>query len=425
MSSYKSANRSGEINRTNNKQAQQQQVPQKKMNRKDMDSACYRLSRVPQKYSMTKAVKSENSDSYAVTYYQSNPVDTRTMQEKLEEIESKINDSDMEEDEKFTLLVQRKALNTMIYGENSPESIRAATDFGSFYNSLEKPESALRNLSKAYAASKQVELSEEDAFVLAVELADASLNAKQPSKEKHKQIVVADNAITPFAEREEGTAQILFRKDLCLARIRAYRQKFEEAISYYEKTLSEYASFKEAEKQDDTENKENKENAENTENTEGQESPEPQEPQENQENEEKQEKQEKQNPEEEDEKDRDIVEPNLYVEAASIAERAENYEKANEWYKTAYNMYIDRGYKKAAARIEDKIPREGEFGEEEEEEEARIENEEEDMNENAEEAIYEQPEEEKQEDENKPENEEAAPPADPPADPPAAQPAAE
>ena len=80
MSSYKSANRSGEINRTNNKQAQQQQVPQKKMNRKDMDSACYRLSRVPQKYSMTKAVKSENSDSYAVTYYQSNPVDTRTMQ---------------------------------------------------------------------------------------------------------------------------------------------------------------------------------------------------------------------------------------------------------------------------------------------------------------------------------------------------------
>lgn len=400
--SNKSGNRSGEINRTN-KQAQQQ-APQKKMNRKDMDSACYRLSRVPQKYSMTKAVKSENSDSFAVTYYQSNPVDTRTMQEKLEEIESKINDSNMEEDEKFTLLVQRKALNTMIYGENSPESIRAATDFGSFYNSLEKPESALRNLSKAYAASRQVELSEEDAFLLAVELADASLNAKQPSKEKHKQIVVADNALTPFAEREEGTAQILFRKDLCLARIRAYRQKFEESISYYEKSLSEYASFKEAEKQDENENKEN-----NEEKTEDQ-----QEQQEQQEQ--QQENQEQQNTEEEDDKDRDIVEPNLYVEAASIAERAGNEEKANEWFKTAYDMYLDRGYKKAAARIEDKIHREGEFGEEEEEEEARIENEEEDLNQEAEENFDEQPEEERQEeqkeDENKPEStDQPAPPA--------------
>lgn len=347
-----------------------------------MDSACYRLSRVPQKYSMTKAVKSENSESFAVTYYQSNPVDTRTMQEKLEEIESKINDSNLEEDEKFTLLVQRKALNTMIHGENSPESIRAATDFGSFYNSLEKPDSALRNLSKAYAASKQTELSEEDAFLLAVELADASLNSSQPSKEKHKQIVTADNALTPFAEREEGTAQIIFRKDICLARLRAYRQKFEEAVSYYEKALSEYAAYKEAEKQQEKEdnNGEEEEKAEQPENPE---------------------KQETNEEEEANDKDRDIIEPNLYVEAADIAERANNTDKSNEWYKTAYDMYLDRGYKKAASRIEDKVPQEGGIGEEEEEE-AMLEEEgvnEENNNENCEEGFDEQPEEEKQEEE--------------------------
>lgn len=384
MSTYnKSGNRSGELNRSNNRQAQQQpQSTQKKLNRKDMDSACYRLSRVPQKYSMTKAVKSENSESFAVTYYQSNPVDTRTMQEKLEEIESKINDSNLEEDEKFTLLVQRKALNTMIYGENSPESIRAATDFGSFYNSLEKPDSALRNLSKAYAASKQTELSEEDAFLLAVELADASLNSSQPSKEKHKQIVTADNALTPYAEREEGTAQIIFRKDICLARLRAYRQKFEEAVSYYEKALSEYAAYKEAEKQQEKEgnNGEEEEKAEKPENSE---------------------KQETNEEEEANDKDRDIIEPNLYVEAADIAERANNTDKSNEWYKTAYDMYLDRGYKKAASRIEDKVPKEGGIGEEEEEE-AMLEEEgvnEKNNNENCEEGFDEQPEEEKQEEE--------------------------
>lgn len=343
---------------------QQQAQNTKRLNRKDMDSACYRLSRIPQKYSMAKAVKAENADSFAVNYYQSHPVDTRTMQEKLEEIDFKIQDQSLEDDERFSLLVQRKSLNIMIYGESSREAIRAATDFGAFYNVLEKPESALRNLLKAYSAAQQCEdLPEEDGFLLAVELADAGLNAKQAAKEKHKLIVLADNYLTPFAEFDSGTAAIMYRKDICLARIRAYRQKFPEAIEYYDKALHEYSAYAEEEKKAEKEGK-------------------------------------GQTEEEEDEKDRDIVEPNLYVEAAVIAEKAENNEQALDWYKAAYNIYLDRGFKRAAKRILPKIQTENEEEEEKNEKETQPEdgeNNEEDTNEpnddNPEEKEAEKPEE--------------------------------
>ncbi|OHS93819.1 hypothetical protein TRFO_02339 [Tritrichomonas foetus] len=285
---------------------------------------------------MSKAVKAETSDSFAVQYYSDNPVDTRTPQEKLDEVESKLGESNVDNDEKFSLLVQKRSLCQMIYGENSPESIRAATELGAFYNSLEKPESALRNLNKAHQSAKQVQLEEEDGFLLALELADASLNSKQGSKqERHKQIVLADNTLTPYAEHEGATPQIVFRKDLCFARIRAYRQKFEEAVNYYEKALSEYSASKENnEKKDDDEKKDDNEKKDD----------------------------------EEEEKEEDIIEPNLYVEAAQIAEKAES-EKSEEWFKKAYDLYTQRGFEAEAKRIENKIP--SEEGNEEEEEQGQ------------------------------------------------------
>ena len=308
-------------------QKQEKPILTKRMNRKDMDTSSYRLSRVPQKFNISKAVKDEPAESYGAQYYSQNPIDTRPLPEKLEDVESRLEDGELENDEKFSLLVQRKSLCTMIYGENSPEAVNSSADLGAFYNSLEKYESALRNLSKANAAAQQTELDEADGFKLALELADATLNSKQGSKqERHKQIIIADKALSQYAEFEPGTPTNAFRKDICFARIRAYRQKFEQAIQYYDRALDEYQAYKDEQDQDEDETR--KENRENS--------------------------------DEDEEKAQDIIEPNLYVEAAQIAEKGKDKDKMDQWYRKAYDLYVDRGFVHEAKRIECKLPSETE-----------------------------------------------------------------
>jgi tetratricopeptide (TPR) repeat protein len=267
---------------------------------------------------MTKAVKSETSESFAVNYYSSNPIDTRPPQEKLSDVESKLSEGAADDDEKFTLLVQKKTLSEMIFGETSPEAIRATTELGAFYNEHNKPDSASRNLSKASQNAKQTELQAEDAFTLAVELSDANLNASSPSKaDKTKQVAVADLELSRFAEYESANGMNSFRRDLYLARIRSYRTKWEESLAFYEKALATYQSVHPEEKK-----------------PEGDDQPPP-------EGGERQEKL----PEE----------ANIYVEAAEVAERVQEDAKAGQYYQKAYDLYKRMGFDEDAAKIEEKI----------------------------------------------------------------------
>jgi tetratricopeptide (TPR) repeat protein len=266
---------------------------------------------------MSKAVKSEPSESFAITYFSQNPIDTRPPQQKLEDIESKLTDGNLERSERFSLIVQKRTLCQLLHGETSPEFIRATTELAQFYNSQNKADSACRNLTKATQYAKQVELSEEDEFALAVELADANLNASAPSKlEKAKQVALADIQLTPYAEYQSPNKMSCFRRDLCLARIRSFRTKWEEALAFYELALQQY--------------------------------PETHPPPEKTEEEEQGGGEEEKVPEE----------ANIYVEAAQVAERIQGCEKAPGFYKKAYDMYVKLGYEEDAARIEEKLPEE-------------------------------------------------------------------
>jgi hypothetical protein len=230
---------------------------------------------------MSKAVKSETSDSYGAAYYAQNPPDTSPPEDKLADVDSKLADSNLEDDDRFTLLVQRKSLCQMIYGDNSPESVRATTDLGAFYNQHDKPDSALRNLSKANQSAKLTEIPEQDGFILALEDADASVNASSSSRqEKQKQVTAADGALNPYAEFECDDAMLKFRRDLLLARIRSFRAKWQESLGFYQRVLESYRETH---------------------------------PDEENEGEEK-------NPEE----------ANIYVEAAQVAEKVDGCEKATE-----------------------------------------------------------------------------------------------
>jgi tetratricopeptide (TPR) repeat protein len=262
---------------------------------------------------MSKAVKSEPDESFAISYFSQNPIDTRPPQEKLDSIEEQLKDGNLGKDERFTLLVQKRTLLQLLHGESSAEFVRASLDLGAFYNSVNKADSASRNLGRAAQFAKQTELQDDDEFALAIELADANLNAPAATKlEKAKQVAVADLQLSPYAEYESPNEVASFRRHLCLARIRSFRTRWEEALAFYEKALAGYQAAHP-----------------------------PEEP-----------------PAEETPAEEKIPEEaNICVEAAQVAERVTGCTKASELYRKAHEIYTEMGYEEDAARIEGKFER--------------------------------------------------------------------
>ena len=69
---------------------QPSQVTVTRLNQREIDNACHRLSRVPQKFA---APKQEATESYAISFFNNNPdvpIDKRAPSEKLEEIDAKL-----------------------------------------------------------------------------------------------------------------------------------------------------------------------------------------------------------------------------------------------------------------------------------------------------------------------------------------------
>jgi hypothetical protein len=94
---------------------------------------------------------------------------------------------------------------------------------------------------KASQSAQQAELGEEDLFWLAVELADANLNATAASRvDKARQVALADAALSPHAECEAGSRLNCFRRDLYLGRIRSFRMRWADSLAFYERALAAY-----------------------------------------------------------------------------------------------------------------------------------------------------------------------------------------
>ncbi|KAH0786148.1 hypothetical protein GPJ56_009825 [Histomonas meleagridis] len=329
------------MSRKVNHQTQQYQRTNR-LNQKEIDSSCYRLSRASPKYSTS--IKSNQNESFAETYYSNNQVDTRPPEEKLEEINDKLQDKDLDDDEKFILLVQKRSLCQMAYGDNSAEAIRAGTELGAFYNESGKPESGLRNLNKAHQSAKitKDELTDEDKFKLAVEIAHSNIYAKAQNKqEKSKGIHSADSILSPYSETESEDKVLSYRRYLYLAKIKYYKRKYTESVDFYEKALNGYQP---------PPKKKNKKHDDNEE-------------------------------EEKEEEKKSSDEPDLYVEAAMAAEKAGDEDKAHEFYKKAYDLYIDLEYEEKAEAIKDKAVREEEEEEEKHSSSSSSDNEEKQMEE--------------------------------------------
>jgi tetratricopeptide (TPR) repeat protein len=257
---------------------------------------------------MSKAVKAETSESFAVTYYSNNPVDTRTPPDKLAEVESRLGEK-IDADERFSLLVQKKTLCQMIYGENSPEVVRATTELGSFYNEHGRADSALRNLQKVSGGQKQTpELEEADAFALAVEYADALLNSYAQSKsDKLKQVGTAETTLSPYIDTPSDNGLLCYRRDLCIARIKSTKNRNAEALEFYDKAVNAYTGTHPEEKDEEGNVKENPDEA------------------------------------------------HLYFEAGQVAEKVPDPEKAQFYYQKAIDLYEKLGYEEDMRRAQERL----------------------------------------------------------------------
>jgi hypothetical protein len=159
----------------------------------------------------------DQNETYAVSYFKNNPdavLDTRPPEEKLETLESRLTDFDVEATEKLTILIHQKSLNYIIYGEDSPEATRSHLSLGAFYNDNHRPKSALRHLQRVVELREENGLEHPEEIRLAIELADAHLAMRNENRiEAHKQVGLASEALRNFMEEPINDPALRYHRD--------------------------------------------------------------------------------------------------------------------------------------------------------------------------------------------------------------------
>jgi tetratricopeptide (TPR) repeat protein len=197
------------------------------------DSSAQRLSRTAPKHASRP--RADTPESYAVEFFKENPLDKREPREKLDEILSRLAE-ELDENERFHLLIQQKTLCYLTFGENSAQSVEAMRQIGEFYNAQHRPDGALRHLVRAQELAQSVDLSDAERLTLAVALADALLSVTPVTRqEEHKNLSAADTALNPLSGFEPEDQLLKYRRDLIAARLKGRKGRLTEAMIQYEK----------------------------------------------------------------------------------------------------------------------------------------------------------------------------------------------
>ena len=274
-----------------------------RFSRREIDNSSHRLSRPQQR---GKGAVIDRNETYAVTYYKNNPdatVDTRAPEEKLTELESRLDDFDLETADKFTILIQQKSLNYIVYGETSVEALRSHLALGQFYNENHRPLSALRHLQRAQQLQQTNDIEPSEEISIAVETAEAHLALRNDNRvESQKHIEQASDALKPALDADIDDAELRYKRDLAKARILSARNKGDAALKQYEVALD---SLNEANGGEESN-----------------------------------------------------VTAKLYAEIAETAEAINDLDRAGDYYWKAYSTFTRLGMEESAAIIKPKVPKE-------------------------------------------------------------------
>ena len=126
--------------------------PVSKIGGKELNSSCYRLSRPPQKFTQIKAIQQDKQEPWAASYFQKHPEELKKTEPnvKLEKINELLNgNQNLSYETKQKLLIRKKTLTYIKFGENSYEAIEAHHDIGLFYQDTMHNSSAIRHYEKA------------------------------------------------------------------------------------------------------------------------------------------------------------------------------------------------------------------------------------------------------------------------------------
>ena len=212
-----------------------QQFPRKTLNRSALENSCYRLSKTAP-IGISKTTASDKTEPYSKRYFRDHEDeadDVREPEEKLEELEIKLDDENIDDDTRFGLLVKQKTLRYIKYGEDSLEAMYSHVSLGEYYTFAEMPESAIRHLkhAKELQAGKDVDKMVKARISICLAEAHLALSAKSKKElnaasARMKQVISADLSSDP---------QLQFRRDICNARILIGKEKYANAFEAYKK----------------------------------------------------------------------------------------------------------------------------------------------------------------------------------------------
>lgn len=188
-------------------------------------------------------------DSYAASYFRSNPnavIDTKDPGAKLQEFDSQLENGELDDTQKFQLLIRSKAMIYLLYGEDSPEGFRIHAKLGAFYNETHRPQSALRHLKKAHEISDKCKghdgenmIDKKELILVAVDTAEAHLALRDDNRQESlKHINEANACLKQIQDYKTEDIDLRYRCELVNARVLSAGKHPEKSFKQYEQAMS-------------------------------------------------------------------------------------------------------------------------------------------------------------------------------------------
>jgi tetratricopeptide (TPR) repeat protein len=111
--------------------------------------------------------------------------------------------------------------------------MRNAMELGISYNVIGRPESAIRHLATASKLARENDTEPLTVLIIAVETAEAHLALAQKGKDPQKHLNQAAEVLHPVAGVVVDKKELLFRRDLALARAFALRGRYKRSLPLY------------------------------------------------------------------------------------------------------------------------------------------------------------------------------------------------
>ena len=180
----------------------------------------------------------EKIETFADIYFKENPqinIDLDLPEIKLKKLQEKIDTIDLEIHEKFTILIQMKALISLIFGDSHIETLRIHVKLGRLYNENHRPQSALRHLLYSQELSKNISIDQNELLSMAIEIAESHLSLRNDNKiETQKHINLAMEILNPFLLIHIEDLELRYRRDIVNARVYTAGHKYEKALEQYQ-----------------------------------------------------------------------------------------------------------------------------------------------------------------------------------------------